>query len=244
MRRADGARGLCLLPGRCRRCGADRGTLPPSHVPPRPRAPRRRLYGLRAGPRCQSAAAGRAPGSLLGGSDTAPRRPLPAGPPALAYLRATAARPPAMYRPAWGRCGRRAGSPGGAKGRIGEKRGEAVGAGCCAPRLPAALGMVERGRAVAAEHPGGGARHRARPGSAVGLPEPRSHQPCTSAARTAAKLSLPQHRTLSFSTLFSFHFAVATQLGTVTQLVKCFSGASQKFLKGALHPFLLLVDPL
>lgn len=92
------------------RSGADRGSQPPSHVPPRPRAPRRRLYGLRAGPRCQSAAPGRAPGSLLGGGDTAPprplsapRRPLPAGPPALAYLRGggepgplprTAPRPP------------------------------------------------------------------------------------------------------------------------------------------------------
>lgn len=44
------------------RWGVERGALlPPSQVPPRPRAPRRRLYGLRAGPRCQSAAPGRAP---------------------------------------------------------------------------------------------------------------------------------------------------------------------------------------
>lgn len=44
----------------------------PPQVPAEPRAPRRRLYGLRAGPRCQSA-----PGSPLRGRDTT-RRPLPA----------------------------------------------------------------------------------------------------------------------------------------------------------------------
>lgn len=111
-----------------------------------------------------------------------PAAPSPPGRPPSPTCGAMAARPPALYRPASGRCGRRAGSPEGAKGRVGEKRGEAVGAGCCAPRLPAALGTVERGRAARQSSPGGGARHRARPGSAAGLPEPRSHQPCTSAA--------------------------------------------------------------
>lgn len=64
--------------------GAWRATLlpTPSQVPPQPSAPR--LYGLRAGPRCQSAAPGRAPDSPLRGGDTnlaAPSPPrLPAGP--------------------------------------------------------------------------------------------------------------------------------------------------------------------
>lgn len=62
------------LPGRCQ-WGAERGTGPPSQVPPRPRALRRCLYGLRDGPRCQSAAPGRAPGSPLRGGDISPPPP-------------------------------------------------------------------------------------------------------------------------------------------------------------------------
>lgn len=156
----------------------------PSQVPARPRAPR--LYGLRAGPRCQSAVPGRAPGSPLRGGDinsTAPSPPrLPAGP------------SPARARPrraVQGRCGGRAGGSGlppGAEGRAGER----------SPR------SVWRGLSTA-EPPGGGARLRggagAWPGPAVGASRARFPRARNASAAPPAGPALRGHLSLESSML-------------------------------------------
>lgn len=181
------------LPGRCR-WGGERSAVPyrrrKSLRGPAPRAAA--FMGCGPGPACQSAPPGRAPGSPLRGGDTTssppprPRRPLPSGRPALAYLRGHAGPGPSPAPPRHPpdrppRAVREAERAAGASPRGAERRGGAGRGGRERPSWPwLARGFAGgRGRAARCGRAPGRRRQapaaglRARPAPAPpGPPEP------------------------------------------------------------------------
>lgn len=138
--------------------------------------------GCGPGPAVNQRRRGAPPARFSAAVTRPPTAPSPPGRPLSPTCGATAARPPVPVPP---RAGGGAGGGPAPRRRGGEDRREERSGGrvgCCARRLLAAPRTVERGRAGAAEPPGGGARHRARPGPTAGLPESRPLRPCTSAA--------------------------------------------------------------
>lgn len=175
----------------------------PSQDPARPRAPRRRLYGLRAGLRCQSAARGRAPGSPLRGGDTTPAAPSP--------LRLPAGPSPARPAPG-GRCRGGAGGGQGGCGRPPGSRGERRGVSlrCAGGRAPQGPREAVPGPAAEQERGRDPAVGRSQPGSRVREARPRPLRPARLCrghlSLGSAVLLLPARQNTAFSRAQFSHF--------------------------------------